>query len=265
MNKYLTLLCLLFLFACQNSSHHERAEQTSAEYYEQEAPTEDKQILAERKIIKEGHLTFQTTSINETRQSILDVASKQQAYIANDRSYTSGNRLNNVLVLRVPAPKFETLLNEISKGVAQFDSKQVSADDVTEQYIDMEARIKTKKELEQRYLELLAKAQNVQEMLEIEKQIGELRSDIEVIEGRFKAMQNKVSYSTLHITFYEKIDDSTNFSGEFGRAFSNGLDNLIYFLLLLTNLWAFFLLGLLIFCLIWFLRKRRKNKKETKK
>jgi hypothetical protein len=265
MQKIIISLCFLFfLVACQSDySSSEKASETGFEQAEEDFGGDADLDLADRKIIKQGYLIFQTQSVKETRQQLLATAANHKAYIAADKSYKTDYKLNNVLTLRVPADKFEALLNKISEGVEYFDSKEVSAEDVTEQYLDLEARIKTKKELEARYRELFAQAQNVQEMLEIEKQIGELRSDIEVIEGRFKVMKNRVAYSTLEITFYEKIDSGTNFSGEFARAFSNGWDNLIYFLLFLTNLWTFFLFGSMLLAAILYWRKKRKQKKAN--
>ena len=73
----------------------------------------------------------------------------------------------------------------------------IDSQDVTEEYIDITARLKTKKELEARYLELLKKANKVEEIVSIEKEIGNLRSDIESIEGRLRYINNAVAYSTL--------------------------------------------------------------------
>jgi hypothetical protein len=90
----------------------------------------------------------------------------------------------------------------------------------------------------------LKKAKNVIEILEIEKQIGQLRSEIESIEGRLKYLQNQVSFSTLTMTFYEDLPNQTEFGQKFKNGFRNGWDNLILFFVVLTNIWPFILIGL---------------------
>jgi len=93
--------------------------------------------------------------------------------------------------------------------------------------------------------------------LEIEKQIGQLRSHIESIEGRLKYLQDRVSFSTLTMTFYETIQNKTEFRQKFKNGFINGWDNLIWFFVVLINIWPFILIGL---GLIFGIRLYRKRK-----
>jgi hypothetical protein len=74
--------------------------------------------------------------------------------------------------------------------------------------------------------------------------IRQLRSDIESIEGRLKYLQDRVSFSTLTMTFYESIPNETQFGQQFKNGFRNGWDNLIWFFVVLTNIWPFILIGL---------------------
>jgi len=93
---------------------------------------------------------------------------------------------------------------------------------VTEEFIDIQARIKTKKELENRYKELLAKANTVEELLSIEKELGTLRTEIESIEGRLKYLQDRVSLSSLTIEYYELTTSSFRFIPKLGKSFVTG-------------------------------------------
>ena len=97
----------------------------------------------------------------------------------------------------------------------------------------------------------------VTEILDIEKQIGQLRSEIESIEGRLKYLQNRVSFSTLTMTFYESIPNETKFGQKFKNGFRNGWDNLIWFFVVLTNIWPFILIGLGLIVGIKIYRKRK--------
>lgn len=202
------------------------------------------EVNIERKLIKEGRVEFETEDIQATRKLIFKSIEKYKAYISSDQEYKSVGQLSNTLIIRVPAKDFDLLLNDATKRVSKFDSKNIEVKDVTEEFLDVQARLKTNKELENRYLELLKKANSVTEMLEVEKQMGQLRSEIESIEGRLKYLESQVSLSTLTMTFYQKVPNETEFGNKFKNGFKNGWDNLIWFFVFLTNIWPFILIGI---------------------
>jgi hypothetical protein len=134
----------------------------------------------------------------------------------------------------------------ISESAKKIDFKNVQVQDVTEEYIDVETRIKTKKELESRYRVLLSKARTVEEILSIEKELGTLRSDIESIEGRLKYLKDQVSLSTLSVEYYELTRSTLNFSSKLGHAVVSGWKLLLGFIVGLVNLWPFIIIIVLI-------------------
>lgn len=247
LTHYLGLIILLTIFGCTQSP-----ESTSVKMANEEivAPTREQKTseTVERKLIKEGRVEFETDDINSTRNTIFEAVKKYNAYVSSDQEYKSPGRKSNTLNIRIPADHFDHFLNDATQGVEKFESKQINVKDVTEEFLDIQARLKTKKELEQRYIELLKEAKNVIEVLEIEKQIGQLRAEIESIEGRLKYLTDRVAFSTLTMNFYERIPNKTEFGQKFKSGFRNGWDNLVWFFVLLTNIWPFILivLGLLI-------------------
>ncbi|UII25119.1 DUF4349 domain-containing protein [Fulvivirga maritima] len=256
--QFISLVLLVSIFGC--GQKHGGANLEMAED-EMVAPTSEQKSVEkiERKLIKEGRIEFETENIKATRKTIFEAVNKFKGYVSSDQEYKLPGRKSNTVVIRVPAASFDDLLSEATQGVEKFESKEINVKDVTEEFLDIQARLKTKKELEQRYVDLLKKAKNVTEILEIEKQIGQLRSEIESIEGRLKYLQDRVSFSTLSMTFYESIPDETEFSSKFSDGFKNGWDNLVWFFVLLTNIWPFILivLGLIIGFRIY---RRRKQK-----
>ena len=123
--------------------------------------------------------------------------------------------------------------------------------------------IKTKKETEQRYREILRSAKTVGEILEIEEQISYLRSDIESLEGRLKYIKNRVGLSTLNITFYVEVEGGPKqgYSHKFAEGFENGWDGFILFFVALTYFWPFLLIGLIVF---WFVRRKIRSRRAKK-
>jgi len=214
-------------------------------------------IQTERKLVKKGFIEFESKDLEKSYKSMVNAVKKYNAYLAVDKSYKSSSRISNTLKVRIPAKNFDTFLSDISKNVTHFDHKEITINDVTEQFLDTEARLKTKKELENRFLEILKKAKKVSEILEVERQIGNLRTEIESIEGRLKYLKNQVSFSTLNITFYKTISSETNFSKKIKNGFKNGMNNLIWFFVFLINLWPFIII-LIIFTLLY--KRWRKNR-----
>lgn len=218
--------------------------------------------VVERKLIKTGDVSFETSDLSATRNHIEQVLKKYNGYISTDNEYKSSQSITTSLTVRIPSKNFDAFLNEISSKVTRFDNKNISVNDVTEQFLDVEARLKVKKELEQRYSEILKKASSVKEIIEVERELNNVRLEIESMEGRLKYLQNQVSYSTLTIRFYKK-EVSKTYSKSFGRriadAFGNGIDNIKWFFIGLVNIWPFILL---ITLLVIFIKKRIKRKKE---
>ena len=222
--------------------------------------TDNKEVIIERKLIKTCDISFETDNLLETRNHIEQAVKKYNGYISADNEYKSSQNITSNLTVRIPSENFDPFLNEISSKVERFDNKNISVNDVTEQFLDVQARLKVKKELEQRYSEILKKASSVKEILEVERELTNVRSEIESMEGRLKYLQNQVSFSTLTIRFY-KEEVSKAYSKTFGRriadAFTNGIDNIKWFFIGLVNIWPFILLIVL---LIIFIKKRIKRK-----
>ncbi len=258
MKKYFNLILvssLAVLLSCNNennSSPVSYSAQAGNFMSASVVSANNNEITIEKKLIKKGNVNFETFNLELTRKNIFDAIKKHNAYVSSDISYKNENKVSNTIEVRVPAIFFDDLLNDVSEGVEKFDSKNISISDVTEQFLDVQIRLKTKKKLEARYFELLKKAITITEIVQVEKQMSQLRSEIESVEGRLKYLKNQVSYSTLNITFYKKISSETNFVRKFKNGFKNGLDNLVWFFIYVANVWPF----IIIFFIVIFIFKR---------
>lgn len=263
----------MLLVACDKRNNKARSYNTASEVgysVAEESLTESSNIendanaeaSVKRKLIKTGDISFETDDLSKTRTQIEKSLATFGGYVATENEYSSSQKIHTNLTVRVPSKNFDTFLTEISSDVKRFDTKTISVNDVTEQFLDVEARLKVKKELEERYSAILKKANSVREVLDVEKELTNVRSEIESIEGRLKYLQNQVSYSTLQINFY-KTEASKAYTKTFGKrlvdAFGNGIDNIKWFFIGLVNIWPFILLLVL---LIIFIRKRIKRKKK---
>ena len=120
--------------------------------------------------------------------------------------------------------------------------------------------LKNKKELEKRYLEILQQSKSVEDILNIERELGKLREEIEATEGRLNYLSNQVSFSTLSVSLYKKVANETSFLGKIGERFNNGFENLKSFLLFILTVWPF----VIIIPFSYFLFKKWRHIKLTK-
>jgi hypothetical protein len=216
----------------------------------------------EQKIIKEGNLRFETNDLAATYSQIQNAVKSQNATIQNDTEGKDYDAVFRKLIIRVPSKNFDLFLKEISKGVTYFDNKEISSQDVTAEFIDIEARLKAKKNLENRYLELLKKANKVSEMLEIEGQLSAVREEIETKEGQLNYMQNRVSFSTITVKFYKPIAGESGATVSYGmkiwNAIVSGFNSISSWFINLVSIWPFIII---VITIVFFVRKKIKSKK----
>lgn len=221
-------------------------------------PVKNEDSAQQRMLTKEGTLSWETPDAEKTHADILRKAGKYNAYISNDNQTRNDYQITTRMQMRIPSDKFDDFISTIEKDVQKFDEKNIEVLDVTAEYIDISARMKTKKELEQHYYDLLKQTRNVAEVLQVEQELNTVRSEIESAEGRLKYLKDKVNMSTLNLTFYETTSAPVGFFGEIGKSFVSGWKGFLYFILGVIGIWPLILL--LSILLYWFI-KRRRNKK----
>ncbi len=150
----------------------------------------------------------------------------------------------------MPNAQFDRLIESISKEVKRFDQKDITTQDVTEEFMDLQTRINTKEKVEKRYLEVLAEAKNVEEILKVEAEVAKVRETIERAEGRLKYLQNKTQLSTIYITTYQVIPVSelapeNSFFASIADGFLNGMDLIKTVFIALINIWPLMLMALI--------------------
>lgn len=232
--------------------------------YDSPPPPSNVDQPIEQKIVKEATLRFETDDLENTFTQIQKAVSANKAKIINDSEGKDFATVFRNLTIKVPSQNFDRFISDISKGVSYFEVKNISAEDVTEQYIDLTSRLNTKKKLEERYLQILQKATKISEILEIEKQISAIREEIEAKEGQLKYLESRVSESTVTIEFYKTIAEKEGVKISYGSklwaAVKSGFYSLSDFLIGLISIWPF----VIILCILaYFIRKRfRRRKKE---
>lgn len=215
----------------------------------------------EQQIIRTGQLEFESKNPAATHSKILQLVEKYNGTVQNDNSGKGYNRIFRTIVVRVPSQNFMSFIEGVSEGVDYFDQRNISARDVTEEFVDLEARLKAKRELENRYLELLKQAKNVKEILEIERELSTIREEIEARQGRLEYLKSQVSMSTVTIEVY-KLTSETGITESYGQkmknAISGGWDGISVFFLGILYAWPLLVvIAIIFFAARWLIRKNR--------
>jgi hypothetical protein len=162
----------------------------------------------ERKIIRNANISFQVADVANSAKRIEIAVKKFNGFVKSSEETRNGNGLRHNITVRVPALQLDTFLVALLKESIYTESKTITAEDVTKQYVDLEARIKAKKITEEKYLEILKKARNVEEVLKVEEQLGMMREDIESREAELRELKNDVAMSTVNASFYQTVEGS---------------------------------------------------------
>lgn len=143
------------------------------------------------------------------------------------KAQTAPATVVNVIV-RVPAQQFAATIDEICAIGGRILHQKISGQDVTEEYIDLEARIRTKRALEAQFLEIMKQARKVSDALEVQSQLAEVRTEIERLEGRRRFLENQSALSTINITLHTPAPvvaaTTRGFFYEIKAAFGDGVD-----------------------------------------
>lgn len=196
-------------------------------------------MLDNRKIIETANLIIEVKDIKNIDQFINTVINNYNGYISNSRSWINNKKRHySEYRLKIPAASFNkalTAIKTVEKGELISDS--VSARDVTEDYMDLEIRLKNLKSQEEKYRQLLDKAANVEEILKIENELNRLRTEIERYQGRKKYLDNQINYSTITVEFRQPEPISSGTSGII-KTIRNALNTMLeqfYQIIILTG------------------------------
>ena len=223
--------------------------------------------MLDRQLIKEGSINFETHDIAETRRHIEALVQKYGAYISQEDERVSSSRIYQNMTVRIPKSHFDVFVTELSGGVKKIDEKSITVQDVTEEFIDSTARLAVKKETEQGYLRLLNQAKTIKDILDIQNELQDIRSDIESIEGRLRYLKNSVNFSTLHISMYQQIETASETGSVFmpvWDAIKGGVQAFAAVCIALLYGWVFIALGIAAIIIILRSGKRRRKDKAEK-
>ena len=207
------------------------------------AQAEQTQAQSTRKIIRNAELGLEAESPEETQKRISGIAESKNGFVVESQQTSSDVRLTTRdvvnMTIRVPAENFQSALDEIKQSAGRVISETVKGQDVTEEFIDIDAQMKAKKALEAQFMEIMKRANTVEDALDVQRQLAEVRGEIERIEGRLRFLENQSAMSTIKVRVQTPAaisSNSTGFTYRLTESFGEGVDIALNFLLGLVTL-----------------------------
>lgn len=244
-----------------------------------EAIEDVEQNFVERKIVYSVYTSLQTKDLDVALETLNENISKYNGYIQSQKQYNNGSiydkyqRRSTSMIIRVPSQHLESFLNGLENENMYTLSINKESRDYSESYYDKESRINNLRIQEERLLELLKNAQDLESILELERRLSDIRYEIESLTKELRVIDSNVDYSTITLdleevikydetleepeTFFERIKEATTESwGNFIEWTQDSIIGVIYLIPTLV------VLAIIVPCVIFFVRKLLKKKQQ---
>lgn len=167
----------------------------------------DTAATASPRVIKNAYLTLEVKSARDSATMVSNVASLNGGFVESSNiAENNDGTVTGYVTIRVPETKFDDSILALTGLALRVKTETINGQDVTEQYTDLEARLKSAQAEEQQYLEILKKATDVQDILSVTQYLSSIRSQIESIQGQIKYLGNQTTYSTISVTLTEQAN-----------------------------------------------------------
>lgn len=268
-------------FAYDTATEMEIAEDDSG-IFDENGDSIDTAALSDRKIVKHIDMELETKDFDTAFSQIIQTVTQNGGYIQsqdiNGKSLRNGDSYYEryaYINARIPSDKLNEVCASIG-GVCNVTSQNEQIEDITDRYFDADAHLNSLKLQEERLLDILSKAENLEDVIQLEKALSEVRYEIETLTATLRRMDSQVRYSYLNMslnevveyksvqsppkTFGEKLSDSFRRSG---RNLSSFFEDTLFFVIedlpvVLINIAIF---AVIVFIAIKFVRsfKRKVN------
>lgn len=256
---------------------YENTDSYSPEENKEQEPEKD--AVYERKIVYTADVSLQTKNMTEARKELDSLIEKYDAYIASENSSNDGDiysdykRESLYLEIKVPSKDFQNFLDNVSSENLFVQSLNKTSKDYSTAYYDKQSRINSLRIQEERLLELLANAQSVDVMLQIENNLSNVRYEIESLTREIKFIDSNVEYSTIEVNVREVIKydeyqpEPKNFFEELVETIKGSTENFGIFMknLLFTVIYLlpYIVILTVIIIVVSKIKKKRKAKREA--
>ncbi|MEP9404747.1 DUF4349 domain-containing protein [Peribacillus frigoritolerans] len=167
----------------------------------QEEAAEKEGMTDERKVIHQAQLELKVKNLEKAQMKIENKAAEYGGYVVESNVYREDEELvEGTITVRIPEAHFQGFLTDSEGEASEVVGRNVTGQDVTEQYVDLKARLKSKRAVEERLLAFMKDAEKTEDLLKISSDLAVVQEEIEQLTGQMKYLENQTSYSTVTIT-----------------------------------------------------------------
>ncbi|WP_375534076.1 DUF4349 domain-containing protein [Alteribacillus sp. HJP-4] len=159
---------------------------------------------ADRMIIYEGNMRIEVENYGNAQRRIEQHIEEMDGYIVESNvQEEKEEEPKGLLTVRIPQEHFSSFLNVVEKVGTKVLDRSTNGNDVTEEYVDLEAQLRSQETVEERLLSFLEKAETTEDLLAISDDLSVTQQEIEQLKGRINYLENHVDYSTITIEMKE--------------------------------------------------------------
>lgn len=170
--------------------------------YNEAAPAPD---VTNRLIISESYLSLVVQNVRDTTNKIIDFAKNNGGYMVNSSLNNPGETTSATVTVRIPANKLDSTLETFRSLAVKVVSENLTGTDVTDQYVDIQSRLNTLLKTKAKFEDILDKAVNVQDILNVQREIINLQSQIDSYKGQEQYFEKSAQMAKL--TVYLSTDE----------------------------------------------------------
>lgn len=238
--------------------------ESSEEYY----PGDDVTIPSERMIVRNGSISLVVKDVTEARDEIEQLAAGLGGWVVGSNIYGEAENMRGWISIRVGSDKFDQALSELRALAVRVSSESTSTQDITEEYVDLQSRLKNAEATEAQYLALLQQAEEVDDILSIYDALSRIRYEIEQIKGRIQYLEQTSAMSLISVDLTPAVSlgplvspgwsasETLNSAIRGLTTFGQGLGTAFIWIGILSPIW-----GTIIGVTYW--RRRRKRNQQA--
>lgn len=217
-------------------------------------------LNVERKIVKSGRISLEVESVVTAMDEIASIADELGGYVVSSDKYETDEGPSANMNIRIPVEKFDQAFDRLRQLAIDVPHESTDSIDVTEEYVDLQARLRNLEATESQYLALLERAETVEDTIQVWRELSNIRGQIEQIEGRMKYLERTSDMSFIQISLSEPGALAGPWSPS--NAIRSAIRGLVTFLrgIVTALIWIGIFCWIWIPALVFYLRRRRKSK-----
>lgn len=228
-----------------------------------------------KKLMYKANIVMEILDYGKAQSEVRNMVTLSGGYIVNFSETESVSEKGGTFIVKVPASGFSSFLNRLENIAHENLQRSIEGQDVTEEYVDLESRLKAKQIMEEQYVNFMKKATKTTDLVAFANELERIQSEIEQIKGRMRYIDQNVSYSTVEIRLYETPDKKDDpepsavqapLGKRVSQAFQGSIDVIAiivqWIIVILSGSLPVLIIAALVLLILWLARKSGQRKRE---